>query len=135
MHPLEIITHKSPRSFPHTVWIPHAEMHASVQIPARTQLCRMLAVKTVPAPFALHSLSPAQHWTVHNSQIVDNDKNACIYKIELPVDKCTGVIPHKMFPIVLIMKDEDEVKWWRKRLVFRCRWKIVRDSAFRRGSS
>ncbi len=63
MHPLEIITHKSPRSFPHTVWIPHAEMHASVQIPARTQLCRMLAVKTVPAPFALHSLSPAQHWT------------------------------------------------------------------------
>ncbi len=27
----------------------------------------------------------------------------------------------------------DEVKWWRKRWVFRCRLKIVRDSAFRMG--
>ncbi len=131
MHPLEIITHKSPRSFPHTVWIPHAEMHAIVQIPARTQLCRVLAVKTVPAPFAF-TVSLQLNT---ECQIVDNDKNACIYKIELPVDKCTGVIPHKIFPIVLIMKDEDEVKWWRKRWVFRCRLKIVRDSAFRRGSS
>lgn len=93
VRPLEIITHTSPRSFPHTVWIPHAEMHAH-----SCAVCEPWRLS--PPPSLSQSLSLQLNT---ECQIVDNDKNAWSNKIELPVDKCSGVIPHKMLPIVSIM--------------------------------
>lgn len=58
MRPLEIITHESPRSFPHTVWIPHLKrvMQRCTHTAVPNVSCED-KVKTVPAPFASRSQS------------------------------------------------------------------------------
>lgn len=104
MRPLELITHESPRSFPHTVWIPHLKTvmqrctHTAVPYVSRED-----KAKTVPAPFAFHtvSVSPAQHLQAVNVKLLTMTKTLCLKREHW--DKCTGVIPHKMLPIVSIM--------------------------------
>ncbi len=103
MRPLEIISHESPRSFPHTVWIPH--LKRVMQRCTHTQLCRMWAVKTrwrLSPPPSSQSLSSST-LTGSECQIVDNDKNALSKERALGFQCCTGVITHKILPIVSIM--------------------------------